>query len=83
MKTFVIGNNASRASLRIYAQLSGDEIRDGDVIDFADAESVSPEFAQDILYMIRGIDVTMINQSDNIKVIFEAAKKTISEEEKQ
>jgi hypothetical protein len=40
MKTFVVGSNANRASLRInraslrvYAQLPGDEIQDGDVIE--------------------------------------------------
>lgn len=82
MKTFVVGNNANRLSLRAHAQLQGDEIQDGDVIDFADADSVSPEFAQDLIHTIRGINVTMINQSDNIKAIFEAAQKVISEEEK-
>jgi hypothetical protein len=82
MAEFYVGNNASRLSLRMYAQLPGDEIQDGDVINFADAESVSLEFAQDLLRMICGIDVTMINQSDNIKTIFEAAKKANSEYEK-
>ena len=53
------------------------------LIRFADAESISPGFAQDLLCMIRGIDVVMINQSDNTKVIFEAAKKAICEAEKQ
>lgn len=83
MNAFAVGNNASRVALRAYAQLPGDEIQDGDVIRFADAESISPGFAQDLLCMIRGIDVAMINQSDNIKVIFKAAKKAISEVEKQ
>jgi len=32
MKTFFVGNNASRLSLRMYAQLPGDEVQDGDVI---------------------------------------------------
>jgi hypothetical protein len=82
MKTFVVGNDANRLSLRAYAQLPGDEIQDGDFINFADVDSVSPEFAQDLIHMIRGIDVTMINQSDNIKAIFEAAQKVISEKEK-
>jgi hypothetical protein len=82
MEIFFVGNNASRLSLRMFTQASDGEICNGDIIDFADAESVSPEFAQDLLLMIRGKNVTMINQSQNIKAIFEVAKKTNSEEEK-
>ncbi len=82
MKTFFVGNNANRLSLRMYTQFPGDGIQDGDVIDFAYAKSVSLEFAQDLLRMIRWTDVTMINQSENIKAIFEAAKKANAEEMK-
>lgn len=79
MKSFFVGNNANRLSLRMYTQFPEGEIQDGDVIDFAGAESVALEFAQDLLRMIRGIDVKMINQSENIKAIFETAKKANSE----
>lgn len=40
--------HVSRVSLRVYAQLPGDEIQDGYVIEFADAESVWPRLTQDI-----------------------------------
>lgn len=36
MDEFFIGNSASQLPLRIYTQLSGDEIQEGAIIDFAD-----------------------------------------------
>lgn len=50
MKSFFVGNNANRLSLRMYTQFPEGEIQDGDVIDFAGAESVALEFAQDFTF---------------------------------
>ncbi|MGV8078322.1 MAG: hypothetical protein ACP5N0_13725 [Methanosarcina sp.] len=67
MAEFFIGNNASQLPLRIYTQLSGDEIQEGVIIYFADPETVSLKFLPHLLNMIHIMDVMMINQSDNEK----------------
>jgi hypothetical protein len=49
MDEFFIGNNASQLPLRMYAQLPGDEIQEGAIIDSADAGTVGLKFLHDLL----------------------------------
>jgi hypothetical protein len=51
MKTFAVGSNASRVSLRVYAQLPGDEIQDGDVIEILQMQSLLAQDSHRILYV--------------------------------